>query len=177
MAASAIRDTAELSSIGAMPWQAGTGTTRASATNSSNQALTDDAANVITNWTAESDDGALNPVTGVYTVPATNAYNVSAQCGFDNGGTTVPGSTGCSVDIQRSSDHGATWASIAHGQFVYTANSNSPAFPNVTRFAVPLNKGDLLRVTATPSSGGAVTTWALFPVDVINLFSVTLAAA
>ena len=172
-----IRTPWDLDTIGAQPFAAGSGQGRCSATNSANQALTDGVPNVVTGWTADGNDGALNPATGIYTVPATNDYSVSAQCGFDPGVESVPRPTGCSVEVQRSTDSGATWPAIAHGQFVYDGSGNAPCFPNVTRLAVPLNKGDLLRVVAVPDSGGVVTTWRLFPLGTVNLFSVALAGS
>ena len=143
-----------------------------SANNSSTQSIPDTTVTPIVGWTVIQASAAFDPTTVVYTVPADGFYQINAQIGFNPGVLTLPGATGLAVLIERSTDDGGTWGTIAQGQVVFQAAANTPGFPNVA-IGYPLDAGDLIRVSARNESGGDTLT--LFPINIVNLFSVSLA--
>jgi hypothetical protein len=145
---------------------------RVSANNDSQLSVPNNTLTPVTGWTAVENGGALDPASGVYTASATDSYQLSAQLGYNPGLVQEPQVAGFLVLIQRSTDQGVTWTTIAQGQDVFTGAANAPCFPNVTLLSYPLNSGDLVRVAAIQESGNPSSLW---PVAAANLFSVSLA--
>ena len=138
------------------------------AQNSSGQIVPVGSITTITNWTTNIDNtGSFNAATGIYTVPTTGNYRVSASLLFNTGAITSNLAIFCIIatDITLPS-------SLFNGQFtaLFTATPPSNTSSECNSKTVTLTAGTQLRVN-TLLSGGGLPTVTLSPAFLSNSFS------